>query len=164
MLHTRMHTRAHARINTHTHKCFTHTHTHTHTYTHSHTLALTLGIAGQALLLPLTSSLYVSGTVASTDQVLVDIGTGYYVEVRDNMSCVSHPALSHRLKAIGSFDHFSSQGGAIKTPENTRKSQTIQAMKTRKWSHLLRNGVPFKLWGNQTVLGELQPWPETDSQ
>ncbi len=37
--------------------------------------------AGQPLLLPLTQSLYVSGTVASTEQVLVDIGTGYYVEV-----------------------------------------------------------------------------------
>lgn len=34
------------------------------------------------MMLPLTQSLYVSGEVASTDQVLVDIGTGYYVEVR----------------------------------------------------------------------------------
>lgn len=38
--------------------------------------------AGQQMMLPLTQSLYVSGEVASTDQVLVDIGTGYYVEVR----------------------------------------------------------------------------------
>lgn len=35
---------------------------------------------GQPLLLPLTSSLYVAGTLASTDNVLVDIGTGYYME------------------------------------------------------------------------------------
>jgi hypothetical protein len=32
-------------------------------------------------MIPLTSSLYVSGTLDSTDKVLVDIGTGYYVEV-----------------------------------------------------------------------------------
>ena len=37
--------------------------------------------AGQALLLPLTSSVYVAGTLASADTVLVDIGTGYYIEV-----------------------------------------------------------------------------------
>ena len=37
--------------------------------------------AGQPLLLPLTQSLYVNGTIASVDKVIVDIGTGYYVEV-----------------------------------------------------------------------------------
>jgi hypothetical protein len=34
------------------------------------------------MMIPLTSSLYVSGTLDSTDKVLVDVGTGYYVEVR----------------------------------------------------------------------------------
>ncbi len=33
-------------------------------------------------MLPLTSSVYVNGTLASTESVLVDIGTGYYIEVR----------------------------------------------------------------------------------
>ncbi|GAB7361038.1 hypothetical protein MBLNU230_g1079t1 [Neophaeotheca triangularis] len=32
------------------------------------------------LLVPLTSSLYVPGTLASTEHVLVDVGTGFYVE------------------------------------------------------------------------------------
>ncbi len=32
-------------------------------------------------MLPLTSSVYVNGTLASKDSVLVDIGTGYYLEV-----------------------------------------------------------------------------------
>uniref|UniRef100_A0A7S0WV83 Prefoldin subunit 5 n=1 Tax=Chlamydomonas leiostraca TaxID=1034604 RepID=A0A7S0WV83_9CHLO len=36
---------------------------------------------GQPLLLPLTQSLYVSGSLASVDEVLVDVGTGYYVEM-----------------------------------------------------------------------------------
>mmetsp|Transcript_40295 Transcript_40295/g.89487 ORF Transcript_40295/g.89487 Transcript_40295/m.89487 type:complete len:151 (+) Transcript_40295:125-577(+) len=36
---------------------------------------------GQPLLLPLTQSLYVNGTIASTEKVMVDVGTGYYVEM-----------------------------------------------------------------------------------
>jgi prefoldin alpha subunit len=35
---------------------------------------------GQAMLVPVTSSLYVNGTVMNPDKVLVDIGTGYFVE------------------------------------------------------------------------------------
>ena len=33
------------------------------------------------MLVPVTSSLYVNGTVTKPDKVLVDIGTGYFVEV-----------------------------------------------------------------------------------
>ena len=40
------------------------------------------GRAGKVSMVPLTSSLYVSGVLDSTEKVLVDIGTGYYVEVR----------------------------------------------------------------------------------
>ena len=35
---------------------------------------------GAPLLVPLTTSLYVPGTLASKDKVVVDVGTGYYVE------------------------------------------------------------------------------------
>ncbi|KAK3249060.1 hypothetical protein CYMTET_41492 [Cymbomonas tetramitiformis] len=35
---------------------------------------------GQPMLVPLTSSLYVAGELAGTDTVLIDIGTGYFVE------------------------------------------------------------------------------------
>lgn len=38
-------------------------------------------LAGQPVLLPLTESLYVSGTLESVDTVLLEIGTGYFVEV-----------------------------------------------------------------------------------
>lgn len=37
--------------------------------------------ADQPLLLPLTGSLYVKGKVANTEQLLVNIGTDYFVEV-----------------------------------------------------------------------------------
>jgi len=35
---------------------------------------------GKPLLVPLTTSLYVPGTLADTPNVIVDVGTGYYVE------------------------------------------------------------------------------------
>lgn len=40
----------------------------------------TVNMIGKTILVPLTNSLYVPGTLADTENVLVDIGTGYYVE------------------------------------------------------------------------------------
>ncbi|KAH8808405.1 Prefoldin [Xylogone sp. PMI_703] len=37
-------------------------------------------VEGKQILVPLTSSLYVPGTIADTDNVIVDVGTGFYVE------------------------------------------------------------------------------------
>jgi prefoldin alpha subunit len=37
-------------------------------------------LAGKPLLVPLTTSLYVPGTLADSEKVIVDVGTGYYVE------------------------------------------------------------------------------------
>ncbi|PUU83493.1 Prefoldin [Tuber borchii] len=37
-------------------------------------------ITDKTILVPLTSSLYVPGTLSDTENVLVDVGTGYYVE------------------------------------------------------------------------------------
>ena len=46
--------------------------------------AVAAGVANstpdKALLVPLTNSLYVPGTLASTKTVVVDVGTGFYVE------------------------------------------------------------------------------------
>jgi prefoldin alpha subunit len=38
------------------------------------------GIKGKTLLVPLTASLYVPGKLSDMEHVLVDVGTGYYVE------------------------------------------------------------------------------------
>lgn len=38
------------------------------------------GSEGKEILVPLTTSLYVPGKMASTETVLVDVGTGFYVE------------------------------------------------------------------------------------
>jgi prefoldin alpha subunit len=37
--------------------------------------------SGQVLQLPLTQSLYTTGTIADTETFLIDIGTGYFVEM-----------------------------------------------------------------------------------
>lgn len=42
--------------------------------------SLTIASAGKAILVPLTASLYVPGALADTDKVIVDIGTGFFVE------------------------------------------------------------------------------------
>jgi prefoldin subunit 5 len=39
-------------------------------------------MAGTGMMLPLTQSLYVEGELADAENVLVDIGTGYYLQVR----------------------------------------------------------------------------------
>jgi prefoldin alpha subunit len=42
---------------------------------------------GKSILVPLTTSLYVPGTLADKENVIVDVGTGFYVEkVRDQIT------------------------------------------------------------------------------
>ena len=43
---------------------------------------LSLRPQGKKMLVPLTASLYVPGTLDEADKVLVDIGTGYFIEVQ----------------------------------------------------------------------------------
>lgn len=38
-------------------------------------------ITGKKMLVPLTASLYVPGTLDDANKVLVDVGTGYFIEV-----------------------------------------------------------------------------------
>jgi len=39
------------------------------------------GCAGKKMLVPLTASLYVPGSLDDAEKVLVDVGTGYFIEV-----------------------------------------------------------------------------------
>lgn len=41
---------------------------------------LSVNPPGKKLLVPLTASLYVPGTLTNVDKLLIDVGTGYYVE------------------------------------------------------------------------------------
>ncbi|KAI4277125.1 MAG: hypothetical protein LQ337_001998 [Flavoplaca oasis] len=53
--------------------------------------AKTEGAAIKPILVPLTPSLYVPGTLASTETLLVDIGTGFYVEKVRRLSLITYP-------------------------------------------------------------------------
>jgi len=54
----------------------------------AHALCPVLRTAGQPMLLPLSQSLYVEGELADANSVLLDIGTGYYLEVRSSSSAL----------------------------------------------------------------------------
>lgn len=55
--------------------------------------------AGKEVLVPMTTSLYVPGTMADTETVIVDVGTGYFVEkVRHTLPRVSHLQFSLSLE------------------------------------------------------------------
>ena len=51
--------------------------------------------AGKTILVPLTNSLYVPGKLADVENVIVDVGTGYYVKkVRPYASPLNAPSVS----------------------------------------------------------------------
>lgn len=41
---------------------------------------ITPEVKGETILVPLTGSMYVPGTIADIDNVVIDIGTGYYAQ------------------------------------------------------------------------------------
>ncbi|TKA73757.1 hypothetical protein B0A49_05095 [Cryomyces minteri] len=57
------------------------------------------GVAGRSLLVPLTTSLYVPGRLASSTHVLVDVGTGFYVEKRTADATAFYKAKTEELAA-----------------------------------------------------------------
>lgn len=44
-------------------------------------------VKGKEVLVPLTSCMYVPGTIADAEKLLIDIGTGYYVERVSGLLC-----------------------------------------------------------------------------
>ncbi|CAI0415412.1 unnamed protein product [Linum tenue] len=64
---------------------------------------LSLRPQGKKMLVPLTASLYVPGTLDDSEKVLVDIGTGYFVELASNKKTVADEAgaaLQAKLKQL----------------------------------------------------------------
>lgn len=59
-----------------------------------------LTLSDKPILVPLTTSLYVPGTLADTDNVIVEVGTGYYVEKVGSSyicsNCITKFASEHR--------------------------------------------------------------------
>lgn len=60
---------------------------------------LSLRPQGHPMLVPLTASLYVPGTLDDSDKVLVDVGTGYFIEVPKSRSR-SGDAVGFRLVCV----------------------------------------------------------------
>lgn len=56
-------------------------------------------ITDKPILVPLTGSLYVPGKLASKDTVIVDVGTGFYVE-KVSQGRPSRPVLTERVCSI----------------------------------------------------------------
>ncbi|KAI9827581.1 MAG: subunit of tubulin prefoldin [Thelocarpon impressellum] len=57
-------------------------------------------VAGRRILVPLTTSLYAPGTLADAEHVIVDVGTGFYVEkVRAPADITRPPSLTRPLRA-----------------------------------------------------------------
>lgn len=69
------------------------------------------------ILVPLTSSLYVPGKLSDVEKVLVDVGTGYFVE---KVGCPSHLALLPFLTCSFPLPHFIKSTKATKVLYNTK--------------------------------------------
>ena len=64
------------------------------------TFLFTINDIGKPILVPLTSSLYVSGKLKNAGKVLVDIGTGYYIEkvrLNTNISDMTDQQRRHQV-------------------------------------------------------------------
>lgn len=57
------------------------------------------------MLVPLTASLYVPGTLDDADKVLVDVGTGYFIEVSEKVPFFfsSHPPQKKKKRKLNLF-------------------------------------------------------------
>lgn len=73
--------------------------------------AVTAESSGTPLLVPMTSSLYVPGKIVDADKVLVDVGTGYFVE-KDRKSAVDY--IQKKLDLLLSKEKEAEQGLALK--------------------------------------------------
>ena len=55
--------------------------------------------AGQPMLVPLTQSVYVAGELADNERVMLDIGTGYFMEVPPPCRTLYPQIINGRLRA-----------------------------------------------------------------
>lgn len=78
--------------------------------------------------MPLTNSLYVPGKLADPENVIVDVGTGYYVKKvctdRAHASCVPHACVRLQTR-VQATKHYSAKVDYIKSNLDTLQD-TIQ--------------------------------------
>jgi prefoldin alpha subunit len=92
-----------------------------------HGLTTIAGNDGAEIMVPLTPSLYVPGTVADTEKVLVDIGTGYFVEknVADAQSLIDRKV----AMVVGNADNL--QAVARQKQKNLEVIMDVMRMRLR---------------------------------
>ncbi|CAL1153416.1 unnamed protein product [Cladocopium goreaui] len=75
---------------------------------------------GKAMLIPLTSSLYIDGHMTETKKVTVDVGTGYYIEMSVERA---HKFCSRRCKLLS--DNASKVEGVLKDKKKSLEQLQI---------------------------------------
>lgn len=61
---------------------------------------ITPATKGKTVLVPLTGSMYVPGTIADTDNVIIDIGTGYYAQKVRSLTVLKIIIMYYYLKIV----------------------------------------------------------------
>lgn len=61
---------------------------------------ITPATKGKTVLVPLTGSMYVPGTIADTDNVIIDIGTGYYAQKVRSLTVLKIIIMYNYLKIV----------------------------------------------------------------
>ena len=80
---------------------------------------------GHSIMVPLTSSLYVSGSIQNTEKVLVDVGTGYYIE-----QCVPRAQEFFTKRASQMADTMENIANNI-TQKQKQQNQVIDVMQQK---------------------------------
>jgi hypothetical protein len=102
--------------------------------------------AGQPVLLPLTESLYISGAMESVEKVLIDIGTGYFVEVRPlaaRLHRTCHPVLPRWQCAAQPSPACPEERAAGPTPDAHTSAHARSPDHRRSLQHDLDAGVDY---------------------
>ena len=98
------------------------------------------GFPGKDILVPLTTSLYVPGKLASTDTVLVDVGTGFYIE---KVSTLQHLTAANFRKNQNVLTY--SPGDRL--IRNLKQHGSSIPQRSRSWARTCRNWRA--LWGKR---------------
>lgn len=69
---------------------------------------ITTEVKGETILVPLTGSMYVPGTITDIDHVIIDIGTGYYVQKVSHFTTLGSESLLTTL-ALFTLGQYSLQ-------------------------------------------------------
>lgn len=129
--------------------------------------------AGQPLMLPLTESLYVPAKLADAENVMVDVGTGYFVQVRSRTRgrarCAAGPlalASARGLRALRPAGRGRASGGARMHAEQPGGLRTAARARGAQRAPAPRAAAPRRCQqtARATFAGESRPSLRTRSK